>query len=219
MARTPGAIERAARFLRRHRLVICMSLLNVAALAFGAVPDDYQSNPQIRPHPRDAAVTADAETSRREARRVVNRGAEAEMRKAIEDGEARVSDRAEDGEGSRTLATAYRRLGDLFVNTDRFSEAKWAYERAVELLRKRRQVEGGDDALSQKELADVFCSLGEATWALGQTHHAREIYREAVDIRRRLVAEHSDDSAFRDELAQTVDRLKRLSPEPARLAP
>jgi Protein kinase domain len=216
--RAPGAMERAARFLRRHRLVSCMGLLSVAALAFGAYEQFDLRTVRSQLHSADARLNAATGTSGRDARRMVNRAAEAELRKAIAVGEAHVQDHSEEGERPLNLARAYRRLGDVFVNTDRFSEAKWAYERAVKLLRQSFQVDG-DNALLQKELADVFCNLGEASRALGQTHHACELYREAVLIRRRLVADHSDVSAYRDELAHTLDRLNWLSQEPPALAP
>ncbi len=212
-ARTPSALERSARWLRRHPAWICMILVTVAFLSLVVYQQaELQVARRGLRSPYAMGLVPQAENGR-DVRRVVNRVAEAELRKAVELGEARLRDQPEGRGGSQTLASTYRRLGDLFVNTDRCTEAKWAYERAVKLLRQNLRIEA-DNALSQKELADVLCNLGEAKCSLGQTHHARELYREAVVVRRRLVADHTDVSAYRDELAQTLDRLNQLSGPP-----
>jgi hypothetical protein len=195
-ARAPGARERAARLLRRHRFLFLMTLIAVAASIFGACSALLALRyGKFGPHSANtAAVALDAE-NHRAIRLAVNRGAEAKLRRTVKLGEARVRDQPSRRDNLQSLASTYHRLGNLFVNTDRFSEAEWAYDRAVKLLRQCIKLEAGD-ASSHKELADVLCNFSEVVRVLGETHHARELYREAEMVRRRLGAEYVDTEQY-----------------------
>jgi tetratricopeptide (TPR) repeat protein len=191
--RPKGATGRVARWVRRRpaRAVAC--LLAIAAVALIV----FQ---QMELHgARDGRVL----------RRTINRLQEAELWKAVADGESRARAHPGDREGRRTLASTYHRLGDLLVNTDRLAEATWAYGRAVESLRQRVREEPGASAL-RVELAVVLESQGEVSWAIGRPHEAREAYRDALTVRRELAADHPQVPAYRDDLARTLRRLNQF---------
>jgi hypothetical protein len=208
-ARTPGPLERSVRWLGRHPAWACVISAAVAVTSLIVYQQAELERARTLLRSRNATTLVRNDEIRRDVRRVVNRVAEAEMRTAVEAGEAQLRDHPSRGDGAHKLAATYARLGDLLVNTDRFSEATWAYEKAVELLRRSLRVEVGN-APSQKDLADVLCNLAEASLVLGKMDHARELYREAVVLRRRLVADHPEVTAYRDQLAQTLNRSNHL---------
>ncbi len=188
-ARAPGARARAARLVRRHRWSFVMVALTVAASALGASAALLAVRyGKIGPHSGNPPVAA---LNRRVLRLAVNRAAEAELRRAVQVGDATVRAQPDRHDSLQSLASTYHRLGDLFVNTDRLPEAEWAYEMAVKHLRRCIQLEAGD-ARSQKELADVLSNFSETARALGEANHARELRREAEVVRRRLGADHAN---------------------------
>ncbi len=191
-ARAPGAWAHVTRFCRRHRLVFLMAFLAVTASAVGASAALLAIRyGRIGPLSGNAPVAALDGENRRVLRLAVNRSAEAELRRAVQAGDATVRAQPDRHDSLQSLAGAYHRLGDLFVNTDRLPEAEWAYERAVKHLRRCIQLEAGD-ARSQKELADVLSNSSETARALGETNHARELGREAEVVRRHLGADHAN---------------------------
>jgi hypothetical protein len=202
LARSPGTPERLVRWLRQRPAWFAVFLLALASFALIS----YQ---QFELQEARRRLVAEG----RELRRAVNRTTEVELRRAVELGEARVRDHLQGREGRRPLASTYHRLGDLLVDTDRLSDAVWAYERAITLLRQQLRDEAGD-AVSRIELADVFNNLGEASYALGWERDARAAFREALIIHRRLVGDHPEVPAYRDNLARTLDRLNQLSGAP-----
>jgi serine/threonine protein kinase len=151
------APARFVRWLRRRPARFGLILLAVASLSIVAYQQSELQKARRRPNV----------DGRHELRRVINRVPEADLRLAVELGEASVRDQPESRETSRKLASTYHRLGDLLVNTDRLADASWAYERARALLRHHLRDESGDVA-SRIELADILGNLGEAYRALGQ---------------------------------------------------
>ncbi len=173
-----------------------MTLIALAASIFGACSALLALRyGKFGPHSANTTVVAVDAENHRDIRRAVNRATEAELRRNAKLGEARVRDQPNRRDNLQSLASTYHRLGDLFVNTDRFSEAEWAYDRAVKLLRQCLQLEASD-ASSHKELADVLCNVSEVVRVLGETHHARELSREAEVVRRRLGAEYVDTEQY-----------------------
>ncbi len=201
VARPPGTLERLALRLRQRGAWLAPIVLACAALALVA-------NRQFEL--RDARRHLGEAEERRTLRRAVNRSHEAELRREIAIGEARIRDHSGNREGRRELASSYHRLGDLLVNTDRLVDAEWAYGRAAMLLRPDLRDAARGEA-SRVELADVLGHWADASWALGRAREARTAYREALDIRRDLVADHPEVRAYRDDLERTLDRLNRVS--------
>jgi tetratricopeptide (TPR) repeat protein len=199
-ARAQRSSARLVRWLRRRPAQFGMILLAVASLSLVA----YQQF-ELQEARRRFNVEG-----RRELRRSINRVFEADLRRVVELGEARVRDQPESREVRRTLASTYHRLGDLFVNTDRLADASWAYERAITLLHQHLRDEARDVA-SRIELADILCNLGEALWELGQESDARVAYYQALTVNQRLVFDYPEHSTCWDNLAQTRNRLNRLS--------
>jgi serine/threonine-protein kinase len=200
LARPHGAAVRVARWVRRRPARVAVFLLALAALALIA----FQ---QVKL--QEARRRLDAE-SPPALRRAINRPQEAELWRAIEVGEAGTRARPEGLEGRRTLASNYRRLGDLLVNTNRLAEATWAYERAILHLRQHLR-DARRDSAPRAELAEVLGNLGETAWTLGRAREARQAYSDALVVRRGLVADHPASPAYRDDLARTLNRLHQLS--------
>jgi serine/threonine protein kinase len=200
-ARATGAPERLALWLRRRPAWLGVILLGVASFSLAA----YQQFEL-----RKARSQFNLLESRREVRSIINRVSEADLRKAVELGETRVRDRSESREARRTLASAYHRLGDLLVNTDRMAEASSAYEAATTLLCQHLRDEDRDIA-PRIELAEILSNLGETFWALGRKSEARMAYRQALAVEERLVLDHPELSICRDDLARTRNRLNQLS--------
>ncbi len=200
-ARPPAMMKRLALWLRRRGAWLAPIVLACAGLALVA-------NRQFEL--QDARRHLGAAEEWRAIRRAINRSHEAELRREIAIGEARIRDRSASREGRRELASSYHRLGDLLVNSDRLVDAGWAYERAVTLLRQDLREAPRDEA-SRIEMADVLVHWADASRALGWASEARAAYDEALDIRRALVADHPEVRAYRDELGRTLDRLNRVS--------
>ena len=158
VARAPGTLERLALRLRQRGAWLAPIVLACAALALVA-------NRQFEL--RDARRHLGEAEERRTLRRAVNRSHEAELRREIAIGEARIRDHSGNREGRRELASSYHRLGDLLVNTDRLVDAEWAYGRAAMLLRPDLRDAARGEA-SRVELADVLGHWAEASWALGR---------------------------------------------------
>jgi serine/threonine protein kinase len=177
LARPPGTPERLVRWLRQRSAWFAVFLVALASLALISHQQFELQKARRRLVPEGL-----------ELRRTINRTSEGELRTAVELGEARIRDHRQGREGGRRLASSYHRLGDLLVNTDRLSDAVWAYQRAITLLQQHLRDEG-EDAESRTELADVFSNLGEASYALGWERDARAAFREALIIRQRLVGD------------------------------
>jgi hypothetical protein len=199
-ARMPGVPERVARWVRRRRAPVAMSLLAVAAVAVVS----FQQVELLKARRNPIAEGQSA------LRRAINRSHEADLRNAIAAGETNHRIHPENREGKRALASGYHRLGDLLVNTDRLADSTWAFDRAVTLLQGCIREKPGDVA-PQIELADVYVNLGEVFWALGRRHDAQVAYRENLIIRDRLVADHPDVASYRDDRARTLIRLNQFS--------
>jgi tetratricopeptide (TPR) repeat protein len=141
---------------------------------------------------------------RDQLRTAVNRAAESELQSAVELGEKAVREEPRRLEERRSLARAYRRLGDLFINTARPEGASSVYRRATEILRQCLEIAPGHTE-SIRELGQVLGNAAETARALGQTGQANEHYRDALGLMRRLVAEHPESPAFRLDLERTLD--------------
>jgi hypothetical protein len=200
-ASPPRALERLARWGRRRPAWFAVALSVLLGLSLVT----YQ---RFEMH-REASRRLEAE-GLRDLRGAINRTTEAELRRSLIVGEAGIRDHSDGREGLRTLASTYRQLGDVLVNTGRLADAAKAYERAATLLQRHLRKETGDVA-SRVELGNVFANLGEVSWALGRGRAARAAYSEALIVRRRLVAEHPEFAPDHDELARTLDRLNQLS--------
>jgi hypothetical protein len=60
---------------------------------------------------------------------------------------------------------------------------------------------------TQRELAEVLGNSADTARALGQTTEATEHYRDALTLLRRLVSEHPETLAVRDEHARILKRM------------
>jgi hypothetical protein len=200
MARTPGAAERLARVMRRRPAWLAASLLAFVTLALIGYQQFELQKLRLRLDTED----------RRELRRAISRSYESELRRGVALGEKRIRDHSDTRDSRLTLASSYHRLGDLLINTDRLDDAVWAYARAVMLFRQHLRSEARDVA-PRIELADVLGNFGEASWALRGARDAVAAYREALLVRRSLVADHPEVAAYQDDLTRTLNRLNQLS--------
>ena len=207
-ARPSGALEQLAWRLKRRPLPFVMGLMSLAFLAVFACQRFEVQSVRSRLRAQEAMGLVAGTLERRELRRAVNRQSEAELRKAVALAETRLGE--EPGfDATVSLASIYRRLGDVFVNTDRLDDAKSTYEKAAVLFRRALQARNGDTA-TQFEMAAVLSDAGETALALSQTRRAIESYREAIVLQRQLVADHPEIPAYRDNLARTLDRMKKV---------
>jgi serine/threonine protein kinase len=190
---------RLVRWVRRRPALRSMILLAFASLAFAAFREFKYQEPRASSDSRD----------RRDLRRIINRGPEVDLRRAVELGEARLRDQSKSRELSCTLASNYHRLGDLLVNTDRLADAASAYERAITLLCHDLRNEASH-VPSRIELAEILSNLGEAFWALGRKSDARATYSQALSVNQRLALDHPELSACRETVARMRNRLKQL---------
>jgi tetratricopeptide (TPR) repeat protein len=206
-ARAPGILKRLAQRRMRSHGRMLMTLSAAIILSIVAYQRFQLLNVRARVGERNTTGSVAGAKEHQALRLAVNRATEAEIRSAVERGDATVHD---EPEGVQNLALSYHRLGDLLVNTDRLVDARSAYERAIELLRKSRQVVAGD-SIAHSALAELLGKLGETAYALGQPHRARELYNEAKTLQQQLVADHPKMSMYREDLTRTLRRLNQLS--------
>jgi tetratricopeptide (TPR) repeat protein len=205
-ARPRGALYRLFRRVKRRPLPFAIGLIVFMLFSLAAYQrfELQRLEGYLHDQGEPALVKRDRLHSR--LRQSVNRASDAELRLAVKLGEKGVRDQPDRLDYRRSLAGAHRRLGNLYVNTDRLPSAVVSYEQAAKLLRQCLQLEAADSTL-EFELAEVLSNAGETARALGQTQHARELYREAVILLRKLVALHPETRAYRDDLARALDRL------------
>ena len=192
--------------MKRNPLPFAMGLMMFIFLSLAAYQrfELQRLRGNLRNQGEAALVASDG--PRRQLRKSVNRGSEIELRQAVKLGEKQVRDQRDRSDNRRSLALTYRRLGTLFVNTDRLTDASLAYEKATQLLRECLQLEPGYHE-SEFALAEVLGDSAETVRALGRTRHANELELEAVTLLRKLVAAHPEMPAYRNELTRALDRM------------
>jgi serine/threonine protein kinase len=144
-----------------------------------------------------------------EVDRTLHARTDAKLRSSIELVKSHAQDEPPGRKVELALATAYCKLGDLLVDSDRLAHAASMYERAAAILR-RNTGTGTADATAQLELADTLANLAEAYWAAGQTSEARAVYTEVLTIRKRLALDYSDVDSYNKDLKRAIDRRHNL---------
>jgi serine/threonine protein kinase/Tfp pilus assembly protein PilF len=100
-------------------------------------------------------------------------------------------------------------LGNSLVHQERFSEAIFAFEQAVELVRGLAVLSPSDEML-QQELAMETCHLGLAHASSGQLQRAISILQNAFELQNRLVATSPRNHKARHVLAGIINRIAEL---------
>jgi serine/threonine-protein kinase len=87
---------------------------------------------------------------------------------------------------ARTEAIAYSRIGSIYYDTNRVEKAEEWARRAYILLKKLAD-ENPNDAAALFNLSNISNQLADVEWRLGNGSRARELYADALKIRRERV--------------------------------
>jgi serine/threonine protein kinase/Flp pilus assembly protein TadD len=218
-ARRPRLSERAAKWVRRHTVVvvsgITVLLTAVLALSLGAallareraVADRQRQTAELNfGRARDAVDQMLTEVSEGLAdvpqAEPVRR---ALLEKALAFYQQIVRERGNERALRIELERAYRRMGDIEEILGRQDEARAAFERSVAGLGKL-VVERPGDGEARRELAESTLRLGAFLGDTGQSSQAQEVLHRAEELYRSMPAEGPPLASNREGLYRTLNR-------------
>ncbi len=109
----------------------------------------------------------------------------------------------------RAMVTAHQRLGDIFNQLGRRSDARKQYERARDLAKSLLTADAGDATL-KAELAGLYDKLGFLTFMEGNPNGAWDCYQGAFRLRKELAAAQPGDEPIERALAVSYNKLAEI---------
>lgn len=108
---------------------------------------------------------------------------------------------------NRAMVTAHYRLGAIFGQLGRPSDARQQYERARKLGEDLLAAEGADDFPLKGALADVCDRLGFIVYMEGDIPAADKLYQRALSLRKDLAAAKPEDEKIQRALSVSYNKL------------
>ncbi len=113
--------------------------------------------------------------------------------------------RSDDPSLRREVALAWYRIGTLIEQLQQPADALAAYEKASQI---QTSVDGAEPSIEQLgPLADCVNAIGRVHQRQGNLEAAEEAFERAVELRRRVLADRSDEIPARRKLASSVMNL------------
>jgi tetratricopeptide (TPR) repeat protein len=109
----------------------------------------------------------------------------------------------------RAMVTAHQRLGDIFYQLVRRSDARKQYERARDLAKDLLTADPGDAAL-KGELAGLDDKLGFLAFMEGNLTGADDFYQQALKLRRELTAAQPGDERIERGLSVSYNKVAEI---------
>jgi tetratricopeptide (TPR) repeat protein/predicted Ser/Thr protein kinase len=194
-ARADSAAYRAGKFVKRHRIAVAASLLVAAALMVGTVAPMIQARRAQLAAERAERVSTLVTDLFRLAEPGRMQGGAITARELLDRGSERIATELADDPDAQ--ATMYGVVGRLYRNLALNEPAGRALERALEL---RRSTSGAESL----PYAEALHNLGDVTYERSEYGKAADIYRSALDLRRRLGGAPQDIAASLEGLGRTL---------------
>jgi eukaryotic-like serine/threonine-protein kinase len=214
LARRPGPLEQASRWMRRHQamsataagvLILAVTLLSVGSALLWREQRRTRGNLDLALQALDdfGRVTGEVGFGRDPERTQEQRGLQLN---SVQLYERLIRQNPADLGPRWGPARAYECLGNLQIELDRFREAETAY-RAADALLKGLVDDARGDSRYQESSSRVLDRLGTVLKRTGRAREAEGLFRRALAIDRQLVAEFPGVAAHRMSLSRSCINL------------